>query len=151
MIHCIKVNSGNEDFQKLVQELDAYLKILDGEDHLFYARFNKTPNLKYVIVAYENETPVGCGAMKIYSADTMEVKRMFVLPNRRGQGFASVILNELEKWAIELHYRRCVLETGKRQPGAIGLYKKNGYQIITNFGQYANMENSVCFEKVLIN
>lgn len=150
MIHCIRVNSENEDFQQLVRELDAYLKILDGDDHLFYAGYNKTTNLEYVIVAYENETPVGCGAVKIYSGDTMEVKRMYVLPNWRGKGIASAILNELEQWAIELSYQKCLLETGKRQPEAIGLYKKNGYQLIPNFGQYEIMENSRCFEKILI-
>lgn len=79
----------------------------------------------------------------------MEVKRMYVLENRRGEGIASVILKALEDWAAELNYAKCVLETGKRQPEAIELYKKNGYQIVPNFGQYKNVENSVCFEKVL--
>lgn len=149
MITCIKTNSENEDFQKLVKELDKDLKIRDGEDHSFYAQFNKIDKIKYAIVAFDNEIPVGCGAVKEYSQDTMEVKRMYVLINRRGQGIASTILRELEQWAIELNYRKCVLETGKKQPEAIELYKKNGYKIIPNFGQYENVENSVCFEKIL--
>jgi putative acetyltransferase len=40
-------------------------------------------------------------------------------------------------------------ETGKRQPEAIALYEKQGYQRISNYGQYIGVENSVCFEKVL--
>jgi len=79
----------------------------------------------------------------------MEIKRMYVLENRRGEGIASVILRELEKWALELGYGKCLLETGKKQPEAIRLYQKNGYGIVPNFGQYQNMENSVCFEKNL--
>jgi len=79
----------------------------------------------------------------------MEVKRMFVLPEFRGKGIATKILVELENWAKELLYNKCVLETGKRQPDAIALYEKNGYLKIPNYGQYANMENSVCFEKVI--
>ena len=55
----------------------------------------------------------------------------------------------LEKWARELSCTRCILETGKRQPEAIGLYKRNGYRLIPNYGQYAAVENSVCFEKEL--
>ena len=149
MITCIRTNSENEQFQKLVRELDTDLSIRDGADHSFYDQFNKIDKIKYAIVAFENELPVGCGAIKEYSQDSMEVKRMYVLTNRRGQGIATTILRELEKWAIDLNYKTCFLETGKRQPEAIELYKKNGYRIIPNFGQYENVENSVCFEKIL--
>ena len=149
MISCTRTNSENVDFQKLVRELDADLSIRDGEDHSFYAQFNKIDKIKYVIVAYDNEMAVGCGAIKEYSDDTMEVKRMYVPLNRRGQGIASIILKELEQWAIQLKYSKCLLETGKKQPEAIKLYTKNGYQIIPNFGQYQQVENSVCFEKGL--
>ena len=149
MNNLIRTNSENEDFQNLVRQLDADLKIRDGEENLFYAQFNKIARIKFVIVAFEGEVAVGCGAIKEYADDTMEVKRMYVVQNKRGKGFASSILKELEKWTIDLNYKICVLETGKKQPEAIELYKKNGYQIIQNFGQYENVENSICFEKVL--
>jgi putative acetyltransferase len=149
MIHCVRTNSENEDFQKLVRELDADLRIRDGADHSFYAQFNKIDKIKCTVVAYENGIPVGCGAIKEFSPEIMEVKRMYVPVNRRGNGIATSILKELEQWTIELKYKKCLLETGKRQPEAIGLYKKNGYAIVRNFGQYENVENSVCFEKVL--
>ncbi len=150
MIHYHRTNSDNPDFQKLVAELDILLSIHDGEEHAFYAQYNKIDSLKFVIVAYDNETPIGCGAIKQYSTDTMEVKRMFVLPNRRGAGIATAILKELEKWSIELGYHNCVLETGKNLYGAIELYKKNGYCKIPNYGQYEHAENSECFEKTLV-
>ena len=149
MINCIRTNSENEDFRKLVGELDADLKFRDGEDHTFYAQFNKIDKIQYVIVAYDNYMPVGCGAIKEYAQDAMEVKRMYVPAGRRGQGIATKVLAALETWATELSYKKCVLETGKRQPEAIALYRKNGYRRIPNFGQYENVENSVCFEKVL--
>ncbi len=149
MIHFIRTNSDNRFFQALVRELDADLKIRDGEDHSFYSQFNKIDKIKYAIVAFDNETPVGCGAIKELSKDAMEVKRMYIPPERRGQGIAGTILKELEKWTSELKYSKCLLETGKKQPEAIALYKKNGYRIIPNYGQYEHVENSVCFEKIL--
>ncbi len=149
MISCIRTNSENADFNKLVKQLDADLKGRDGDDHAFYSQFNKIDAIKYAIVAFDNGAAVGCGAIKENELGAMEVKRMYVLPNRRGEGIASVILKELEKWVIDLNYNKCVLETGKRQPEAIELYKKNGYTIIPNFGQYKHIENSVCFEKIL--
>ena len=149
MIHFIRTDSDNKFFQALVRELDADLKIRDGEDHSFYSQFNKIDKIKYAIVAFDNETPVGCGAIKELSKDAMEVKRMYVPVNKRGLGIATSILKELEDWAFELNYSKCLLETGKKQPEAIALYKKNGYHIIPNYGQYENVENSVCFEKIL--
>jgi putative acetyltransferase len=149
MIKTIRTNSDNPDFIELVKLLDADLAIRDGEDNVFYSQFNKIDNIRYVVVAYNSEKPVGCGAIKEQASKTMEVKRMFVSPGSRNKGIASIILSELENWARELSYSKCVLETGKRQPEAIGLYKKNGYKLITNYGQYAGVGNSVCFEKEL--
>ena len=149
MITYNKTNSNNTDFRILVAELDADLKIRDGEDHAFYAELNKIDKIKYVIVAYDGKSPVGCGAIREYSDDTMEVKRMYVVPNRRGLGIATEILKNLEKWAADLNFKKCLLETGKNQPEAIALYQKNKYRIVPNFGKYENVENSICFEKVV--
>jgi putative acetyltransferase len=72
---------------------------------------------------------------------------MFVTFKSRGKGIATIVLQALEIWAKELEYEACVLETGKKQPEAISLYLKNGYIIIPNYGQYENIENSVCIKK----
>jgi len=149
MIRLIRTNSENHDFVELVKHLDADLAQRDGADHSFYAQFNKIDTIKHVIVAYQDDTPVGCGAIKEYSPDTMEIKRMYTLPETRGQGVASSVLRELERWAYELGYEKCILETGKKQPEAIALYKKHDYQIIPNYGQYADVQDSICFEKNL--
>lgn len=149
MIKIIRTNSNNKDFIALVKELDDLLAELDGEEHAFYNSLNKIDKIKHVIVAYEGDKPVACGAIREFAPGVMEVKRMYTLPELRGKGIASQVLSELEKWAAELSYHTCVLETGKRQPDAIALYKKKGYKIIPNYGQYVNIENSVCFEKSL--
>lgn len=148
-INIIRTKSDNSDFRDLVRLLDADLAIRDGDKHSFYDQFNKIDNIRYVVVAYENEKPAGCGAIKEYDQDSMEVKRMYVLPGNRKKGIATKILTELENWAGELSYSKCILETGKGQPEAIELYKKNGYTLIQNYGQYEGIENSLCFEKSL--
>jgi putative acetyltransferase len=145
----VRTDSDDLDFQKLVEALDADLKFRDGEDNVFYAQFNKITTIKHAIVAYEQNVAVACGAIKQYDGNTMEVKRMYVLPNKRGQGLAASVLDELELWAKELKNTRCILETGQKQPEAIALYTKEGYQIIPNYGQYKGITNSVCFEKML--
>lgn len=149
MFKIIKTDSSNKDFIELVKMLDADLAKRDGNEHSFYAQFNKIHSIKHVIVAYENNKAVACGAIKEFKADTMEVKRMFTLSENRSKGIAAEILSALEIWAKELQYKKCILETGKRQSEAIGLYTRKGYKRIANYGQYANVENSVCFEKEL--
>ncbi len=149
MIELRRTSSQDIDFQALVSLLDKDLSVRDGEDHSFYAQFNKIDKIKEAIVVYKNNEPIGCGAIKKFDEKTAEVKRMFVKPDYRGQGVAAKILSALETWAIELGYQYCILETGQKQPEAIALYKRSGYQLIPNYGQYVGVENSVCMKKLL--
>lgn len=145
----LRTTSENPDFQKLVKQLDAYLAVMDGEEHAFYHQYNKIDMLKNCIVIFDNDEAVTCGAIKEFDSKSMEVKRMFTLPEKRGKGLASKILTELETWTKELGYEKTILETGKRQTEAVALYQKCNYKVIPNYGQYAGVENSVCFEKEL--
>ncbi|HTE12668.1 MAG TPA: GNAT family N-acetyltransferase [Chitinophagaceae bacterium] len=145
-----RTTSDNADFQNLVALLDEDLKTRDGDEHTFYAQFNKIENIRNVIVCYTDSKPTGCGAFKAYDQTKAEIKRMFVQPIYRGQGIAGSILKELELWAAELKYAACILETGKKQPEAIRLYQKAGYTIIENYGQYKNVENSICMTKSIL-
>ena len=149
MITLKRTNSDNPHFVELVKLLDAYLTTVDGDEHAFYDQFNGIENLRYVVVAYDEDHPVGCGAIKEFRSDSMEVKRMFVDPAFRGNGIAKSVLSRLETWAAELGYQKCVLETGKRQIEAVALYRRCGYQSIPNYEPYTAMENSVCFEKLI--
>ncbi|WP_075343352.1 GNAT family N-acetyltransferase [Tenacibaculum agarivorans] len=150
MITIVRTDAKNAHFIQLVKELDAFLAITDGDDHDFYNQYNKLDHIKYVIIGYIDEVPVACGAIKQFDAKTMEIKRMFTSEKSRGKGMASKILAELEKWAIELSFERCILETGIRQVEAVHLYKKNKYSLMENYGQYAGIKESLCFEKKLI-
>jgi putative acetyltransferase len=150
MFQLKRTHSSDSDFQQLVVELDKDLAIRDGDEHAFFTQYNQITHIQHVVVAYQNEMAVGCGAIKQYDDTTMEVKRMFILPEYRGKGFASMVLGELEKWALELGFHSCILETGKKQPEAIALYQKSRYLQIPNYGQYALVQSSVCFEKKLV-
>lgn len=150
MTQLLRTDSKHPDFISLVKLLDADLAFRDGADNAYYAQFNKIDMLKNCVVAYIDGQAVGCGAFKPFEEGiSVEVKRMYVLESYRGKGIAGQILTELEKWAFELGYTQTVLETGKRQPEAIAVYTKHGYQITENYGQYKGLENSVCFQKHL--
>jgi len=147
MARLIRTDSQNVDFVFLIKQLDDYLKITDGDEHEYYNQFNSISVLKHVVVAYIDEKPIGCGAFKEFKTTSIEIKRMFTLSKTRGKGVATLLLKELENWASELGYTSCILETGIRQTEAVQFYKKNLYKIIPNYGQYIDMDNSLCFEK----
>lgn len=149
MLKILRTNSENPDFITLVRQLDAYLAKQDGDEHSFYDQFNKINKIRFAIVAYEEAQAVGCGAIREFAPGLMEVKRMYVVPERRSRGIATEVLNALESWAAEMTYEKCILETGKRQPEAVQFYKKNGYTITPQYGPYVGMDNSLCFEKIL--
>lgn len=149
MVKIIRTNSDNSDFHKLVVMLDEVLRESDGDEHPFFAQFNKLDKIKNVVVAYRNDVAAGCGAFKEYSKDIVEIKRMYVEAKFRGQGIGKRILKELEYWAAELNYTECILETGKVQIDAVKLYESSGYKVIPNYGQYAGVELSVCMKKII--
>ncbi len=142
-----RTDQKDADFLSLVKLLDAELAERDGDDHEFYAQFNKTVGLAGVVVAYRGNEAVGCGAFRQFDEETAEIKRMYVRSESRGMRIGAEILTELEAWAVESGFSRCVLETGFKQPEAIALYKRCGYCVIANYGQYAEAYNSVCMEK----
>ena len=149
MITTQRTTSDNPDFQNLVAALDKLLAVLDGDEHAFYAQFNKTANLDTDVVYYDNDIALGCGAFRQYDLNTIEIKRMYTAPEARRKGIAALILRDLEQWALELSYTTSLLETGNKQPEAISLYQKLGYRNIPNFGPYESVINSICIKKNL--
>ena len=148
-IRIIRDSSDNKDFSLLAKLLDQDLLARYGEEQSFFNQFNKLDKIEHAVVAYVNDIPVGCGAIKKYNDDCIEIKRMFVKEGHRGKGIAKKLLRELESWATELDFSIGILETGKSQPEAISLYKNCGYSITANYGQYIGVVNSVCMSKVL--
>lgn len=151
MIQIKRYTTPKKDFSDLVQQLDAGLAVTDGEDHSFYHQFNGIADLKHIVVAYQDNAPVGCGAFKNFESRAVEIKRMFVPTSHRGKGIATLIIKELEAWAKELGKQQLVLETGAKQVEALIVYPKYGFKIIPNYGQYIGVKNSICFGKPIKN
>jgi len=149
MLALRRTDPGDTQFLGLVALLDRELRDRDGPDHPFYARFNTLDPIRHAVIATDGDTAVACGAIKAFGDDAFEIKRMYSLPAWRSRGVATRVLRELEAWAAELGARRCVLETGQRQHEAVALYTGRGYVRIPNFGPYAGIANSLCFEKRL--
>lgn len=101
------------------------------------------------LVAWMGTEAVGCGGLRARDGDIGEIKRMYTRPTARRLGVARALLAGVEQRASELGYRRLVLETGTKQPEAIGLYRTSGYELIEPYGQYQDHPESRCFAKLL--
>ena len=110
-------------------------------------------DISVVLVARDDDgTALGCGALRVLGDGVAEVKRMYVAPAARGRGVAKAVLAGLEEVARERGWTTLRLETGPRQPEAIGLYSQAGYRPIEAFGAYVDApdaEDSLFFERFL--
>lgn len=149
MIKLIRTTSTNPDFPGLIRELDKDLRGRYNEAQSAYDAYNKVEGIDTVVIAYDGDEPAGCGCFKKFDDEAVEIKRMFVSSAKRNLGIASSILHELEAWARELQYTHTVLETGTRQTEAIALYKKMGYTVVPNYGQYIDLPFSICMKKTI--
>jgi putative acetyltransferase len=145
----LRRTTGHDDeFIALTRRLDSELRGIYGEAHAAYAPHNII-DTETVVIATIDDVPVGCGCFKRYDDETVELKRFFVDPERRGAGIGRAVIGELERWAIEHGYRAAVLETGVDQPAAIALYERAGYTRAPPYGPYVGMDLSICMRKQL--
>lgn len=101
------------------------------------------------VVASDDGEPVGCGGLRALDASRGEVKRMYVVPERRGTGVSTAVLRRLEEEARALGWGELLLETGIEQPEAMRFYEREGFHRIPNYGHYVGSEHSRCYAKTL--
>ena len=147
----VYTDGDNPDFIELCHGLDDFLNELVGgeENRAEYLPYNRLDDIHNVIIAYDDTIPVGSASFKKYDNECAEVKRVFVKREYRGKGISNKLMELLEKAAREQGYRYLVLESGEPLVAAMALYKKIGYQIIPNYGQYKDMPDSICMKKKL--
>lgn len=139
-----RTGNTNPDFRRMTAALDAELRARYGAAQDAYDGHNAIEPVQTALVGYVHGEPVACGCFRALGDGCVEMKRMFVAPGHRGRGYGGAVLRALEEWAAELGFAGAILETGKGQPEAIGLYRKMGYVPTENYGPYAGLENSVC-------
>lgn len=149
MITFTRTNFSNSDLQKLIIELDNEFVVRYPYIENIRIPFNLLNENARVVVAYDQFTPIACGAFRPVDETTIEIKRMFTLPNYRNQGIGKKVLMELEHWAKREGFTVSILETGVNQPEAIAAYEKSGYTRIPNFPPYVDVKESICMRKYL--
>jgi GNAT superfamily N-acetyltransferase len=146
-IRISRTTSENVDFITLVASLDQSLWERYPELKSDYWGNNILEINPNVTVIYLDNKAVACGCFKRKNQNTIEIKRMFVLPEARGKGFAQRILRELEVLGVESGFSFSVLDTLYKQTEAISMHQKCGYAIVDNYEPYVGLKNSICMWK----
>ena len=141
------VGPDSQDYAMLAQKLDEYYFELVGDIQFKYAEVNKPHNMNAVCVVYEGEEPIACGAWKKIDDETAEIKRIYVLPEHRRKGAASMIVTAMEADAAKTGRKRFILETARTTADSASLYLSLGYEEIDYYGSPAGAENCRCFKK----
>ena len=138
----------NPDAQTLLRELNETLMGILGHNGMAHVCFDDFSQEKaFFLVGYDNGTPACCAGVRKLDETTGEVKRVFALKNRKGNGAA--LMAAVEETAREADYSRLVLECREGNPHAIEFYRKNGYKDCEKYPPYDHEEDAVCLEKIL--
>jgi GNAT superfamily N-acetyltransferase len=136
--------------QSLIEAVQReYVDRYGGRDDTPVDPAQFTPPQGMFLVGYLNGLPVATGGFRRHESGALEIKRMYVVPEARGNGLSRVMLAAIEDRARALGATRIILETGDKQPEAVSLYESSDYQRIAGFGHYAESETSISFEKKL--
>ncbi|MGD0527078.1 MAG: GNAT family N-acetyltransferase [Polyangiaceae bacterium] len=87
------------------------------------------------VIAYEGDEPVASGGIRTWEPGVSEIKRMFVVPSARRHGHGRRLLAELERVAVELGFRRMVLDTLDSHIDAMKFYATTGYERIPAYNE----------------
>ncbi len=147
----IRTDGKNKDFIENCRLLDLDLDRRVGKQikRDKYKQYNQLDEIQEAIVVYENNQAIGGGAIRRYDDENIELKRVFVHTEYQGRGIGSKLVSLLIEWARELGYQRIILETGELLAESCAVYKKLGFEVIPNYGPYANMPESLCMAKDL--
>lgn len=143
-----------DDVRELVRLLNDHLLPLSPIEYQWKMTVEQMADPATTVFVARDETgkAVGMGALKVENADMAEVKRMFTLPEVRGQRVGSALLQRIEDLAREKGIRHLVLETGGDDQGfdaAHRLYLNSGFTRRGAFLDYPDSKWSAFFEKWL--
>lgn len=141
----------NEDFKKfyLITE-EYYSKLVGGiQNRSAFLPYNMSESVTDVVIAYYNDIAIGCAGLKKYSDTDVEIKRVWIEPDYRGNHIATCLMEILENQAKKQGYQRIILQTRKIMTDALRLYSKCGYYQIDNYPPYDKLEGAICMAKDL--
>ena len=147
-----KWTDGNsEDFRNFYTKTEEYYSSIVGgiRNREGFVPYNISSGITRVLIAYVEGVPAGCVGLKTYSDTEIEIKRLWVAPEYRGNHIADELMDRIEKRAKYFGYGKAILQTRPQMEAAVSLYLKRGYVLTDNYPPYDKLEGAICFSKTL--
>ncbi len=144
-------DGSNEDFHKFYLKTEEFYSSIVGglKNRAAFVPYNISESITDVLIASVSGVAVGCAGLKAYSDSDVEIKRVWVDPEFRGNHISTAMMDALEKKASELGFKRAILQTRPQMEEAVHLYTKRGYVLIEKYPPYDKLEGAICFAKEL--
>ena len=144
-------DGNDEDFRKFYRKTEEFYSSIVGgmKNREAFVPYNLSESISDVLIASVDGVAVGCAGLKAYSDSDVEIKRVWVDPEFRGNHISSAMMDALEQRAAELGFGRAILQTRPQMEAAVHLYTKRGYELIDNYPPYDKLEGAICFAKRL--
>ena len=144
-------DGNDEDFRKFYLKTEEFYSSIVGglKNREAFVPYNLSESISDVLIASVSGVAVGCAGLKAYSDSDVEIKRVWVDPEFRGNHISSAMMDALEQKAAELGFARAILQTRPQMEAAVHLYTKRGYELIDNYPPYDKLEGAICFAKRL--
>ncbi|MCR5049435.1 MAG: GNAT family N-acetyltransferase [Saccharofermentans sp.] len=144
-------DGNDEDFRKFYLKTEEFYSSIVGglKNREAFVPYNLSESISDVLIASVDGVAVGCAGLKAYSDSDVEIKRVWVDPEFRGNHISSAMMDALEQRAAELGFGRAILQTRPQMEAAVHLYTKRGYELIDNYPPYDKLEGAICFAKRL--
>ena len=146
-----RTDGSNEDFHKFYLKTEEFYSSIVGglKNRAAFVPYNISESITDVLIASVSGVAVGCAGLKAYSDSDVEIKRVWVDPEFRGNHISTAMMDALEKKASELGFKRAILQTRPQMEEAVHLYTKRGYVLIENYPPYDKLDGAVCYAKDL--
>ncbi len=144
-------DGNNEDFKKFYLKTEEYYSEIVGglKNREAFVPYNISESISDVLIVFASGVAVGCAGLKAYSDSDVEIKRVWVDPEFRGNHISTEMMDLLEEKAMELGFNRAILQTRPQMKSAVHLYTKRGYELIENYPPYDKLDGAICFAKML--
>lgn len=142
-----------DEVRDLIAALNAYMRPLSPPEFQFQMTVEQMADADTTVFVARNADgrAVGCGALRVHEDGLAEVKRMYTLPEVRGQRVGRALLDAIESLAREKGMAALKLETGDAQgfEPAWRLYERAGFTRCGAFLDYPDSGWSAFYEKTL--
>lgn len=144
-------DGNDEDFRIFYLKTEEFYSSIVGgrKNREAFVPYNISNSISDVLIASVSGVAVGCAGLKKYSDSDVEIKRVWVDPEFRGNHISADMMDKLEAKAIELGFKRAILQTRPQMEAAVSLYTKRGYKLIDNYPPYDKLDGAICFAKEL--